>query len=95
MIAAEHDNGLAEYDDSKAINASPLVRMCITEGATFKDEDRKCGLTSISYILIGEEKELLACSYRSETGACLLGKEKMTQCQVDELVKLVMDAQKK
>jgi hypothetical protein len=95
MIAAEHDNGLAEYDDPKAINASPLVRMCITEGATFRDKDKKCELTYLYGKLIAKEKEALACSYRSETGTCILGREKLPQKEIDELVKMVMDAQKK
>lgn len=96
MIAAEREsNGLAEYGNPKAMNASPLVRRCITGRAAFKEEDGKCGFTSLYHHLIAKDKEILMCSYRGETGTCLLNKEEMTQDQVDELVKMVMDAQKK
>jgi len=94
MIVTEQDSSSGKYDAAK-INASPLVRMCITKGAMYKEEDGKCGLTSISYILIGGEKELLACSYRSEIGTCHLNKEKMSQEEVDVLVKIVLEDRQK
>jgi len=90
MIVTEQDNSSGKYDATK-INASPLVRMCITKGAMYKEEDGKCGLIPISYILIGQEKELLACSYRSETGTCHLNKEKMSQKEIDDLVQMVLE----
>lgn len=94
MIVTEQDSSSGKYDAAK-INASPLVRMCIMEGAMHKEEDGKCGLTSLSYKLVGGEKELLACSYRSETGSCLLNKEKMSQEEVDVLVRIVLEDRQK
>jgi hypothetical protein len=85
----------SEKCDASKKDASPIVRTCITNGAPFKDQDGKCDLTYLYRHLIAKDKEALACSFRSETGTCLLNKEQMTQDQIDILVQMVLDDQGK
>lgn len=90
----EPESGSEKYNATKK-DASPLVRTCITNGAPFKDQEGKCELTSLYSHLIAKDKEALACSYRSDTGTCLLNKEKMTQEEIDVLVQVVLEEQRK
>jgi hypothetical protein len=83
----------SDKQDATKKDASPIVRTCITNGAPFKDEGGKCDLTYLYRHLIAKDKEALACSFRSETGTCLLNKEKMTQGQIDVLVQMVLEEQ--
>ena len=94
MTAIERDSGSDKQDATKK-DASPIVRTCIKNGAPFKDQGGKCDLTYLYGHLIAKEKEGLACSFRSETGTCLLNKEQMTQDQIDVLVQMVLDDQGK
>lgn len=94
MTGIEQGSGSDKQDATKK-DASPIVRTCITNGAPFKDEDGKCDLTYLYRHLIAKDKEALACSFRSETGTCLLNKEKMSQEQIDVLVQMVFDEQGK
>ena len=94
MTGIGQDSNLDKYDALKK-DASPIVRTCITNGAPFKDVGGKCDLTYLYRHLIAKDKEALACSFRSETGTCLLNKETMTQDQIDLLVQMVLDDQGK
>jgi hypothetical protein len=94
VTGIEQDSSSDKQDATKR-DASPLVGTCITNGAPFKAQDGKCELTYLYRQLIAKEKEGLSCSFRSETGTCLLNKEKMTQDQIDLLVQMVLDDQGK
>ncbi len=94
MTEIERDSGSDKQDATKK-DASPIVRTCITNGAPFKGHGGKCELTYLYRQLIAKDKEALACSFRSETGTCLLNKETMTQEQIDILVQMVLDDQGK
>jgi hypothetical protein len=94
MMGIGQDSSSDKQDATKK-DASPIVRTCITNGAPFKDKDGKCDLTYLYRHLIAKDKEALACSFRSETGTCLLNKETMTQEQIDILVQMVLDDQGK
>jgi len=95
MPGAQGSDGLGKYGEGAKKNISRLVEVCILGGAAFKDKDGKCDLAALYYHVIANDKDILTCSHRGTGGACSLGREKMSQGEVDELVKLVLEEKKR